>query len=287
MKGENEFVKFLVAGLVILAVLMAIFNLYVQYSGPACCTNQTPGYIEAVKTFPVPQFSASNMIETKTTELVSRHVYSGLLFGEDKIVYDLSKSALQDVKIKFKITSTNELGRLMIKVNDNLIENKVFSPGEYEIKVPSELISDRMIITIEADSSYWKIWAPTLYRITDASITFTSYFSEASQFKFYLGEEYMNLRFAKVDVIFTENVGKLLVDLNGRNVWNSPAANLQSIVLDKANLRLGDNIIRFAGDKDSKFTGYATIVVIFVTQYPEGINQSGVVTAVNPYVGTY
>jgi len=286
MKGNNEFVYFLIGGLLILAILLSIFGLTIE-KPIADNRTRSPGTIEAVKAFSIPEFSASNLIETRTTDLVSRDVYNGLLFGSDKIVYNLTKSNVQGVTVKFTVTSTNRLGNLLVMVNGKLIEKGIFELGEYEIKLNSSDISDSMLISIEAESSFWQIWAPTLYKIRDASITFTSYFDESSQFKFYLGEEYQTLQFAKVDVVFTENTGTFLVDLNGHNVWSSPAADSQAIRFDKSQLRLGDNIIRFYAAKDSKFSGRANIVIIFLTQFPETINQSGIVTAVQPFSGSY
>lgn len=284
MKGNNEFVYFLVGGLIIIAVLMAFLGNTV-YKFDDSKKPQEPGIIEAVKTFSIPNWCASNLIDRRTTELVSRDVFSGLLFGENKVVYNLSKSALQDVEINFVVTDTNDLGDMLITVNGKLLEKRRFPAGTYSINVPAEMIEDHMLIEIVAESSYWKIWAPNIYRISDASATFTSYFEESAQYKFYLGEEYINLEFAKVDLVLEDNVGTLIVDINGRTIWDSPVADMQSIRLDKADLRLGDNIIKFRSEKDSLFCGEGTIVVIFLTLYPELINQTGIVTATQPLVG--
>ncbi len=124
-----------------------------------------------------------------------------------------------------------------------------------------------------------------LKKMTDISIVYTSFASDLSQFKFYLGEEYLNMEFAKVDIVLTQNVGTLMVDLNGKQIWKSPVSNLQTITFDKTGLRLGDNTITFRADKDSTFTGKGTIVVIFLTQFPENLNQTGAVTAIQTFTG--
>lgn len=288
MKGNSEFVYFLVIGLVILAILIAAFGISYDVGCPTCPRNRTieRGIIEVVKLFDIPELHASNLLQRMQTDEIDKVVFNGLLFGEDKIRYDLSKTNLQDVTIRFRVNSTNYLGRLIIRVNDTLLEARPFDPGQYTIQVPAELISDHMVIEIAAESSAWRIWAPNIYVLDDVTITFTSYFSESSQFKFYLGEEYFNHEFSKVDIVLSENVGTLLVDVNGRNIWASPVADEQSIVIEKSDLRLGDNIIKFRAAQDSMFWGRAVIVVIYLTQYPETLNQTtGTVTAVQPLVG--
>ncbi len=282
MKGNNEFIYFLFVGLVILAVLLAVFGMTIQKSEKK---PQPPGIIEAVKTFSIPYLAASDMLQTQTAGIESRWVQNGLLFGSEKITYDLIKSGLQDVTLNFKVTSANGLGKLVIKINGDVIKSKVFEPGVYSIKIDSSLLSDENHFEIEAESSWWRIWAPNLYKITDVSVVYTSFSSDFSQFKFYLGEEYLNMEFAKVDLVLKDNVGTLMVDLNGRQIWKSPVSNLQSIKLDKTSLRLGDNVITFRADKDSLFAGKGAIVVIFLTQYPENLNQTGAVTAVQTFTG--
>jgi hypothetical protein len=282
MKGSNEFMYFLVGGLVLIAVMMLFF-------GTEVCDDKNgtgPGIIEAVKTFSIPDLRAANVIETVTSDGLDKRIYNGLLFGEDKLVYDISKTGLQNVIIKFRVSETNGLGKLLVSVNGVALHSNMTAPGNYQIAVPAELISDHMIIEIFPESSYWRIWAPTVYDLRGVSIAFTSYASEASQFKFYLGEEYLNLEFAKVDIVLSENVGNLIVDLNGRTVWSSPVANEQSIIMEKSDLRLGDNIIKFRSSQGSRFDGRGTIVVIFLTRFPETLNQTGIVTAVQPMIGS-
>lgn len=284
MKGNGEFVYFLVAGLMILAILIAIFGFSLQTITPSKPPSER-GFIEVVKTFEIPYLQASSLLERTSTDSTDKYVFSGLLFGEDKIRYDLSKSALQDVKVRFTVKETNYYGKLNVKVNDMLLESRAFDPGSYELTVPLEQVSDHMVIEIYAESSAWRIWAPAAYVLEDVEMSYTSYFSQSSQYKFYLGEEYLNMQFAKVDIVLSENVGTLLVAINGRNIWTSPVADEQSIRMEKNDLRLGDNIITLRASQDSKLQGRGVIVVIYLSQYPEQINQSGIVAAVQPLTG--
>lgn len=286
MKGSNEFVYTLVIGLVILGILVAAFSGDMSQCKGDQCNRKNPGIIEAVKTFSIPRLAASNMLQNQHVDVEGRWVQSGLLFGEEKITYDLIKPGLQDVTLNFRITSTNDLGDLIIKLNGEVIESRHFEAGQYSIRISPELLKDENHFEISAESSWWKIWAPNIYKITDVSIDYTSYFSDFSQFKFYLGEEFLNMEFAKIDLLLPQNVGSLIVELNGKPVWNSPVGNLQSIVFDKTSLRLGDNIVTLKAGKNSMFLGNGTIVVIFLAQYPESFaNQTGAITAVQTFTG--
>jgi len=284
MKGNGgmEFIYFLAAGLLILVVLLAAFGIEIQKPAE---NKIGPGIVSAVKTFTIPAVLASDVLEAQRTDLESRWVQNGLLFGEEKITYTLVKSGLQGITVNFRITSANDIGKLIVKVNDKIIENRFLDPGEYSIKIDNSLLSDKNKIEIAAESSFWKIWAPNLYKMADINILYTSFSEDFSQYKFYLGEEFMALEFAKLDIVLGENVGTLIVELNGREIWKSPVNNLQSIRLDKVDLRLGDNIVAFRAAKNSRFSGNGKIAVGFLTQFPETINQTGIVTAVQPLAG--
>ncbi len=288
MKGNNEFVYFLVVGLMILAILLAAFSAYVgTCTSDRCPENKTRnlGIIEAVKVFYIPAFAASDVLQANSIDLGDKELKNGLLFGEEKITYELRKSGLQAASVKFTVLSNNDIGKLIISVNGKIIESRVFDPGDYEISIDSSMLSEKAVIEVFPESSFWRIWAPNLYKLSDVTVNYASFENDFSQFRFYLGEEYLNLQFSKIDLNMTENVGTLVVDINGINVWESPVADLQSIRLDKSDLRLGDNIITFKAGDNSMFSGSAAVVVVFLAQFPETINQTGVVTAMQPYTG--
>ena len=294
MKGSNEFVGFLVIGLVVLAILLAVYGMPQDGScnsykccGRKCNATVEPFYLEVVKSFYIPLLKAENVLQTDKVQLCERNVQNGLLFGNQKIEYQLNREGVQSVYVKLSVFSANKLGNLIVKANGQIIENKPFDVGDYVIPIPANLTSDSTKIEIEAESSYWKIWAPTVYTLGCTDITYTSFESGFSQFKFYLGEEYINAKYAKIDAYFNQSTGSLIVELNGKNIWNGPTSQLQTIVLYKNDLRLGDNFVAFKAAENSKFLGAANIVVVYLTQYPELINKTGTVSSTQPFVGTY
>ncbi len=286
MKGSNEFTYFLVAGLMILAILLVIFNTGVQVVKKNTTTSGQQGFVEAVKTFSIPYVAASDTYQSYAINLGDKELKNGLLFGDEKINYEINKNALQAASVRFTVTSNNGLGKMMIKVNNTVIANRKFDPGNYEISIDPSMLSDKTDIEISVESSYWRIWAPSLYKLADVTIKYSSFNNDFSQYKFYLGNEFNNLEFAKIDLNLNNSIGNLIVYLNGNIVWNSPTANVQSINLDKTKLLYGDNIITFKGSPNSFFAGSARIVVVFLTDVPQYINNTGVVTAIQPFVGS-
>ncbi|MBI3190321.1 hypothetical protein HYZ41_01310 [archaeon] len=294
MKGSNEFTGFLVIGLIVLAILLAVYGVpsdgtcgNYRCCGRNCNATVEPYYLEVIKSFYIPLFKAENVLQTDKVQLCERNIQNGLLFGNQKIEYQLDRTGVQSLYIKLSVFSTNKLGNLIVKANNQVIENKHFDVGDYIIPIPANLTTDKTKIEIAAESSYWKIWAPTVYTLGCTDITYTSFESGFSQFKFYLGEEYVNAEFAKIDAMFNQSTGTLIVELNGKTVWNGPTAGLQTITLSKSDLRLGDNIIAFRAAENSRFVGAANIVVVYLTQYPELINKTGTVSSVQPFIGIY
>jgi hypothetical protein len=276
-------VYFLVAGLMILAIFLAVFSIGIeQVEGKT--QNRNPVVIEAVKTFYIPSISASNISRTETVEIDNTELHNGLLFGENSIKYNLQKSGLNNIFIKFKVGSNNGLGKLVIRVNGKIAENRIFEPGEYSIPVDSSLFSDRALVEIFAESSFWRIWAPDIYKLSGIKIEYSSFESGLSQYKFYLGEEFKTIEFSKIDLSLNRSIGSMIIELNGRKILESPVASLQSIKLDSSYLRLGDNIIVFKSKGNSLFEGSGNIVVVFTTTMTL-YNDTGI-TAVQQYIGS-
>lgn len=262
----DEFVYFLVAGLVIIAVLMTVFGFG---TGIGCCGAASMSFggftspmfvgtanFEDVETL-YTSFDANNFLQTGVYNLGARKTTSGLMFGVTSIKVDVDKSQL--IYVSFDVTNTNGYGPLIIRVDGKVVVNTALDIGHYEFSVGSG-----EHIEIEAGNSEWRIWAPTIYELDNVKITANTYPRDISTFTFKLKDS-QKITGARIDFSLNDNAGSLLLRLNGNTVYNGAVNSRQSIYLDGSQFS-DTNMIIFDALEDSKFSGRATIAITRMTR---------------------
>lgn len=271
----NDFVYFLVGGLVIIGIMLALFGLNFAY--PAGSTLLGVGspvfvgenYYDNVETIAA-SFDADNYLQTSVFEIDSRRISNGLLFGYESIKLDVGNSQFET--ISFDVKETNSYGALVIKLDDNTVYEQLLAPGHYEFS-----FGQASKVEIGIRSSEWRIWAPALYDLENVKISSNVYPREISTYTFKLNEP-ERIQEARIDFSLHENSGILVVKLNGDVVYNGAINQRQSIYIDKT--MLDDlNILTFDAGPDSKFSGLATIALTKRTlqdkQFFATVNLSG------------
>src|SRR3989344_4838400 len=117
MAEDDNFIYFLVAGLVVIAVLLAAFNLGGYVSTPSTDRNITfrepttvknisgaslVGFIEkdAYQSFPF-LIDVKNTRDVISKDLGSFRVYNGLLFGEQGVKYRIATRGMDSLSINY------------------------------------------------------------------------------------------------------------------------------------------------------------------------------------------
>ncbi|MFA4820002.1 MAG: hypothetical protein WC613_03545 [Candidatus Aenigmatarchaeota archaeon] len=263
----DEFVYFLVAGLVIIAILMTVFGFGTGFGTTGYSTGMSFGgftspmfvgtaNFEDVETL-YASFDANNFLETGVYNLGARKTTSGLMFGVTSIKADVGKSQL--IYVSFDVTNTNGYGPLIIRVDGKVAVNTPMNVGNYEFSVGSG-----EHVEIEAGNSEWRIWAPTIYELGDIKITANNYPRDISTFTFKLKDS-QKVTGARIDFSLNENAGSLLLRLNGNTVYNGAVNSRQSIYLDGSHFS-DTNMMIFDALEDSKFSGRATIALTRMTR---------------------
>src|SRR3989338_1385545 len=253
----NDFVYFLVGGLVIMGIMLALFWLDFAYGPPASSTLLgvgSPIFVGAndfddVETLTA-SFAADNYLQTSVYNIGSRRISNGLLFGSDAIELDVGNDEF--VAISLDITETNSYGALIIRAGGNVVAEQPLEAGHYEFA-----FSHAGKVSIETRSSEWRIWAPAIYDLDNVKISANVYPREISTYTFKINEP-EKVQEARIDFSLYDNAGVLIVKLNGDVIYNGAVNTRQSIYLDKSKLD-NLNILTFDAGQDSKFTGLATI----------------------------
>jgi len=282
VKGEDDFMIFLVAGLMILAILIAVFSFgfepgSVQKTGKVAF-REVPFYnistampvgpqqYSAISTFSF-NFDASNLRESRAIMLDNQTLQNGVFFGERGFQYRLLVKEPSSLDVSFKVVKSNQLEPLIIQVNGRTVESRIYEPGEYTIRVDNSMLSEDMLISMNAVSSGWQIWAPNLYELHDIRLDVDGYQEKASNFIFSLGPNETNkLTFGKVDLAFLKNVGRLNATLNFQRLYSAPPSSAISFQFLKSDIHEGDNVLSLAAEKGSEFKGTGVITIYYVKE---------------------
>ncbi|MEM5874711.1 MAG: hypothetical protein QW641_02170 [Candidatus Aenigmatarchaeota archaeon] len=254
-KPIDEFVFILMAGL----VLMSIIIVY-QYQGNQ--TNVTNATIaENIKFFNFGDFEISYQIGTETVIKrenikVEKGVFSENFAG---FSFEISSDKLgmtKNANIEITISSTNKLGKLIIKLNGNEVANEVFDVGTYLLEIPKSLLSEKNKIEITMEKiPTWKFWQSAFYELS-----FKIYINYAGQsfkdFSFYMDEEDFK-KFENLFISFrvseeSKKIGKLNIRLNGGKIYDTIPPSYVNITIDfVGKLLKGKNRLEFSTEPGS------------------------------------
>ena len=267
----DEFALFLVIGLAVLAVLLVATNSFF-------ITPQEP------VVFPVPNVSEGDVrlvglhgeearrVETVNfavgTEMLGQQVegkrlFSGLLFGDSEFTFETTEDT-DALTLTFSVVQTNDLGRLFIKLNNELIEGRRFPTGEYTFTVNGPVPAGSRIVIVP-ESSSWQIWAPTLYVLTNIRVSTTSYAQQANEFRFTLTEEYDFFTNARLEIRRADSYGRVAVRLNGNQMYYDFLGATTVLEFGRDKLVRGENVLRIEAEAESAAAGSADLVVFFTS----------------------
>ena len=177
---------------------------------------------------------------------------------------DLKK--LSSATLSGEIEDTNFYGKLIIGLNGKEIFSKILMPGEtFEVPVNRSLFQERNEFLVTAESSGWKLWAPTVYIMKNLELK-SDFMGEVSQsFDFFVKEEEMPVTLGRLVLKFDEisGNGNLMVSVNGNLVFNDTPSQIQWIDFNGSLIEEGKNTIEMVSEKDTEFTVRNAEVIIF------------------------
>ena len=267
----DEFIVGLVGGLVALALLLLLLGgglvmpttaavVEPEISVRPNITGATfVGFkdVESSKRFQF-EYDISNALKDESQHFEKR-IYNGLLFGSDSVRAAFHVENMESFVINLKVKETNELGSLIIKVDNQIIYTNTLLPGDYEIPLDLRDFAPDFIIEIYAESSQWQIWAPTVY---DVDVTFVSkgYSSSVRIYNLVFDNPEV---FTKGQLLLRSDVhlGDLAVQLNGKTIFNGSVERLITIPISKIEKQ---NVLLLYADKDGVFEGAAVLALRFI-----------------------
>jgi len=195
---------------------------------------------------------------------VSGEISNGIFSKEEKRI-GFAVSNPEDVSeafIDLKVSQTNFYGRMIILVNGKEIYSDYPPVGEKLIGIDTSLLKKDNILEIKAESSGWRIWAPTIYDFSSV-ITVDYIGKKTKSFDFELSDlEFDNMVKARV-VVFGNRLGpgNLNVLVNGVKVYSGVTTVYKDFSTDA--LREGNNTIDFYTEPNSTYDISTSQLIVF------------------------
>ncbi len=245
----DELYAFLFAGLIIFLMLFVFFG------GPQI--TEKPNISEEIKHRIIELGTVSLEEESKeVTQVLDNEfeVHNGIFFGsvDYNRKFEIKKEILENLNkstISFSVRDTNKYGKLSVSLNNETVYYKNSILGDYSFEInPIE----GNLIDFKTTSSGWKIWAPSIYKISNLSLYLSYSLKEIPEYEFDVPPFIYN-NFYKGDVMFTPiKSDKIRILVNENEIYNSVPSDVETIKFGKLEINLGENKIEFLSNEEYK-----------------------------------
>jgi len=253
-----DFVPILIAAVLLLIVLLIAFG------GGWLVSPQKGEKLSGSRTIFLGQdFVVAYLEGEKNIASLSGEVSNGIFSVSNKNV-DFNIETLGDVSeglIKLRVLDSNYYGNLMMYLNGKEVYSGI-PVGEKTIAVDKSILSQSNTLEVRAESSGWKIWAPTVYKI-DADF-FVNYLGKKTQsFTFDLTDtDIMNINNARL-VMFgnKEGSGNIDASINGVEIYSGYVTAYQDFSTDL--LKVGNNTLDLSTELNTKYDISSLQLILF------------------------
>jgi len=252
----DYFIVFLVGGLVLLFALASFFS----FTEPLDQGISTIPAEESLTSYNF-EFDISKLREEKSFYLGDFDLLNGFLFKRQDLKYSITSEDVIELRISFNVSGGNFYLPLVVKVNGNKIVNKPLFDGQYQFIVKN--VSSEMLIEMKTESSSWRLWAPSLYKVKDIRFDLGSFSDVSKEFKFNVSTNVEKITRGNIDFTFQENEGIFILELNNYVIFRDAINDFQSVEVNKESFIAGINELTLRADDNSRFIGSAVMAVIF------------------------
>ena len=279
----DSFTSTVIAGLVIILGLLVLFNgigcqgYYCFWSPPATTTttiqtiaNMSGDLVgvqeaEVFRPIHLGNFNVSYLSGSYQNVIGGKTLFNGLMFGSSQM--DIHTEVPTDTvgtRLEFDVGTTNGYGAIEINVNGKTIEKKKYEMGHYSVNIPKDLLENSNTIKLIPESSYWRIWAPTYYEISNVTVVsdtlsfngFETYFNVYQK-------EFDKMNAARLDTLISHSEGYLVVEINRHVIFDGVPHNDELIAINKSYLKVGMNQLILKTRENGKICGNALLVIVY------------------------
>jgi len=221
-------------------------------------------YLPADRTIEFNYFDVSYMPGEEHAGYVGGEISNGIFVTKEKRVgFKVSRpEEVSEALINLKIWNTNYYGKIIILINGQEVYRDHPPVGEKLIGFDTDILKENNVLEVKAESSGWKIWAPTVYAF-DLDVNVDYLAKKTKSFTFELTDietEYMEK--ARI-VVFAERegTGNLDIRINGVKVYSGITTVYKDFPVSVLNT--GDNTIEFSTEANTKYDISSAQIIIF------------------------
>ena len=164
--------------------------------------------------------------------------------------------------LKLNVENTNLYGAMIIRINGYEVYRDYPRIGRHTITFNGRNLTSNNVLDFIAESSGWKIWAPTVY-VFDSDVSVDYIGRQTQTFSFNITNlELVNTGRARI-VVFADRqgVGDIIIRVNGVEIYRGLTNVFTDFPVDI--LKEGDNIVEMSAEPNATYRVSSAQIIIF------------------------
>jgi hypothetical protein len=256
-----DFMPVLLIAVILFVGLLIVFGGDLVYAPSESHGNR---YFPSDRTIEFNNFEVYYTSSEERAGYVGGEVSNGIFAKEDKkIGFQVSRpDEVSEALLDLKVWNTNYYGRFIVLVNGKEVYEGYPPVGEKLISFDKSLLKDDNILEIMAESSGWRIWAPTVYSF-DLNTEIDYLGKKTQSFTFDLNDQETKYMTKARIVVFGDRTGtgNLKVRINGEEIYSGLTTAYQDFPTSV--LLTGNNTIDFSTEPNTTYRISSAQVIVF------------------------
>jgi hypothetical protein len=259
----EEFMMYLVIAVVAFMILLIAFNSDFTFTDFGKDDGQGK-YMPPDRTVEFKDFTVYYTASEEKVGGISGEVSNGVFGGEDKTTGFQAKNPgeVTEALLSLNVSKSNYYGKLIVLVNDKEVYADYPPIGEKMISFDRSVLKENNVIRVLAETSGWRIWAPTVYDF-DMKVVLNYFGRKAMSFVFDVNEKEME-RMDRARIAAFGNrtgLGNLDIMINGVKVYSGIMTAYRDFATSL--LREGNNTVSFSTEANTRYDISSAQVILF------------------------
>lgn len=258
-----EFVQVVAVAIVAFILLLLAFNSSFDFGSISDSGNSGNRYVPD-RTIEFNNFQVYYTASEDKVGHLEGEVSAGVFSSIDKRAgFEVENPNLaSEAVVVLNTIDTNYYGKIIVLVNGKQVYADYAPAGEIAISFDSSILRASNVVQVVAESSGWRIWAPTVYRFT-MDVVVNYYGRKSMDYVFNITDaEMYRLQRARINVFGDrDGAGNLNININGVKIFSG----ITTVYKDFATsiLREGNNTIDFSTEPNTKYDITSAQIILF------------------------
>ena len=253
----TDFIPILVAAILSLIILVIMFAGEIVFFSPAVKTGERVILLgEGFEVF----YDIGEEIVADEEGVVTNGIFSG---NHDQIAFEVGRhTEATEATVDLYIFDSNYYGNMILNLNGEEVFRGAHI-GDKMMPIDPEILEKDNILSVSAEGSTWRIWAPTVYEYSiNMDVVYEG--KKIKSFEFDMNEdEVSNIKHARIVIVGKRTgYGELLVYINGEEAASDYVAMQKNFPTDI--LKVGENKVEIMAEADTSYDiDFAKIFLFF------------------------